>query len=535
MSSIAIVAGSVLLFFLGYRFYATRIAVLFGVQPSRKTPAYSKFDGVDYVPAKHWTVLFGHHFATIAGAAPVIGPVLAVSIWGWGPTLLWVILGTIFIGGVHDFTTLMISVRHEGRSVGDIAEETISRNAKIVFLSFVWVTLILVIAVFVYVCAKTLVARPEIVIPSLGLVPVAVIVGVLLYNVKLNQVLVTVLGLAALAGLIALGRIFPIALPGNAIFKWSVVLLIYSFIASITPVQVLLQPRDYLSAFLLFFGLLCGYAGMVLTRPVLKYPVFCGWNVAGGGLLWPVLFVTVACGAISGFHSLVSSGTTSKQIASEGHAKRIGYGGMVAEGLLAALAIFVIASTFGTRNELFSVVKSGPGPVGAFGQAYGNVAKVVLGPFAGLFALMILNAFILTTLDSATRIGRYITQELFRVRNKFISTLAVIVLAGWLALSGEWDQIWPIFGSANQLIAALALIVASSWLLARKKKAWYTIAPMIFMLITSMGALGFKIVEYARDRNFILLSISAVLAILAVFILVEAFITIIKKGSSARK
>lgn len=535
MSSIAIVAGSILLFFLGYRFYAAKIAVLFGIQPSRETPAHSKFDGVDYVPAKHWTVLFGHHFATIAGAAPIIGPVLAVSIWGWGPTLVWVILGTIFIGGVHDFTALMISVRHGGRSIGDIAEETISGNAKIVFLSFIWVTLILIIAVFVCVCAKTLVARPEIVIPSLGLVPVAVIAGVLLYNVKLNQVLVTVLGLAALAGLIVLGRIFPIVLPGNAIFKWSVVLLIYSFIASVTPVQVLLQPRDYLSAFLLFFGLLCGYAGMFLSRPAMKYPVFCGWNAAGGGLLWPVLFVTVACGAISGFHSLVSSGTTSKQIASEAHAKRIGYGGMVAEGLLAALAIFVIASTFGTKDELVSVVQGGAGPVGAFGQAYGNVTRVVLGPFAGLFAIMILNAFILTTLDSATRIGRYVTQELFRVKNKFISTLAVVSLAGWLGLSGEWNQIWPVFGSANQLIAALALIVASSWFLTRKKKAWYTIAPMIFMLITSMGALVFKIVEYARDRNFILLSISAVLAILAVFILVEAVIAITKKWSSARK
>lgn len=530
MSSVFLVAGSVLLFFFGYRFYAEKVAGLLDINPSRKTPAYTKFDGTDFVPAKHWTVLFGHHFASISGAAPIIGPVLAISIWGWGPTILWVVLGTIFIGGIHDFCSLMISVRHEGATVADIAEETVSKRAKIVFLSFVWLTLILIIAVFVHVCAKTLVAKPEIVIPSLGLIPIAVIVGILLYNLKANQVLVTVGGLAFLAFLIFLGNSFPVVLPGNAILIWSAVLLIYSFIASVMPVQVLLQPRDYLSSFLLFFGLLCGYAGIIITRPQIQYPMFCGWGFKTGGMLWPVLFVTVACGAVSGFHSLVASGTTSKQIASERHAKRIGYGGMVAEGLLAVLALLVVAVTFTNRAELFSVVNSGVGHVGVFGQAYGNVVKVILGPFAGFFALIILNAFILTTLDTATRIGRYLTQELFKVKNKFLATFIVVALAGWLGLSGEWNEIWPIFGAANQLIAALTLIVISSWFLSRKKTARYTILPMIFMLLTAMAALILKIIEYANAQNFILLPISIALAVLAVFISFEAIVTMRRKG-----
>ena len=326
-----------------------------------------------------------------------------------------------------------------------------------------------------------------------------------------------------------MGNKFPVVLGGNAIVTWSIILLLYSFIASITPVQVLLQPRDYLSAFLLFGGLLCGYAGIFISRPDIHYPPFSGWNAGEGAILWPALFVTVACGAISGFHSLVASGTTSKQLATEAHARRIGYGGMVAEGLLAALAVLVVASSFTSKEELFYVVKSGAGPIGAFGMAYGNVSKAILGRFGSLFAILILNAFILTTLDTATRIGRYLTQELFRVRSKFIATLAVVALAGWLGLSGEWNEIWPVFGSANQLIAALTLIVATSWLLARKKPGRYTIVPMVFMLATAMAALILKIIQYASAGNLVLLSVSAVLAILAVFILFEAVVTIRKK------
>ena len=530
MNSLLLVAAIIVVFFLGYRFYSRFLERILDIDPSKKTPAYTQYDGVDYVPVKHWTVLFGHHFASISGAAPIIGPILALSIWGWGPAFLWILIGTVFIGGVHDFLSIIISVRHNGISVADIAEETISRHARMVFLWFVWFTLILIIAVFVFVCAQTLTREPQIVVPSLGLIPLALVIGFLLYNLKWNQALVTVMGLAALVGLIFLGEIFPIALGGDVMQKWIFVLLIYSFIASITPVQVLLQPRDYLSSFLLVFGLIFGYLGIIITRPDITFPAFTGWSVAGKPL-WPVLFITVACGAVSGFHSLIASGTTSKQIQSEAHAKRIGYGGMVAEGLVAALALIVVAATFRNTQELGSVLSAkGVGPVGVFGEGFGNITGAFLGRYGKFFAILVLNAFILTTLDTATRIGRYLTQELFNLKNRYAATLIIVGLSGFLMVKQAYNEIWPVFGAANQLIAALALIVITSWLLSKKKWVRFTLFPAIFMLVTTIGALGYKICEYAKSENLLLLVISVTLLGLAIFILYESLKHISRKG-----
>lgn len=527
MSSLFVIAGAAAIFWLGYLIYAEKAQRLFNPDSHRKTPAHTHYDRVDYVPAKHWSMLFGHHFSSIAGAAPIVGPVLAVSIWGWAPTLLWVVLGTVFIGGIHDYCSLMISVRHKGHSIADFAEQTISRNAKLIFLGFTWVTLILIISVFVYLCAKTLVVRPTIVVPSLGLIPVAIVVGLLLYSKKLSkkksQIWITLLGLALLGLLIYTGSRFPISLDvANPIQAWSVVLLIYAYVASITPVQILLQPRDYLSAFLLFAGLGFGYIGLIGHHPVLEFPPFLGWSGGSGNMLWPVLFVTVACGAISGFHSLVASGTTSKQLPNEIYAKRIGYGAMVAEGLLAMLALLVVAAAYSNVAEFRQTLTSGGGPIACFGYGYGKVTEAFLGGFGGLFAVLILNAFILTTLDTATRIGRYLTQELFRIKNRYIATLVVVALSGWLGISGEWNEIWPIFGAANQLIAALTLIVITSWLLSARKPIRYTLIPTIFMLATTIAALTIKIIEYARQPNLILLIISAILFFLAFVVLYEA-------------
>jgi len=526
MCALGIILAAGIVFFFGYSWYSRRIEALFGIDAKRKTPAYTEGDGLDYVPAKNWTVLFGHHFASIAGAAPIVGPILAVSLWGWAPTLIWIVLGTVFIGGMHDFASLMISVRHKGASVADIAEQTVSKRAKLVFLSFVWVTLILIISVFVWICAKTLVAKPEIVIPSLGLIPLAVLIGFLMYNLKLNQAGVTILGLAVLAGLIFLGEKFPISLTSQQpIHYWSILLLGYSFIASVIPVQILLQPRDYISSFLLLFGVAFGYIGLLVSNPQISFPAFTGWTSQAGTTLWPVLFITVACGAISGFHSLVASGTTSKQIENETHARRIGYGGMIAEGILATLAVMVIATAFSTTSELSAyIAKGGSGPVGAFGFAYGKMTEGFLGRYGSAFAILVLNGFILTTLDSATRIGRYLTQELFRVKNRHLSTLAVVGLSGWLALSGEWTEIWPIFGSANQLIAALALIVISGWLLGKRKHMRYTILPTGFMIATTIVALCHKIIEYANAKKFTLLTVAVVLLGLAAFVLYETIV-----------
>ena len=528
MGSVIIIIAGGALFLFGYLFYSKKIEKFLKVDPERKTPAYTKYDGVDYVPAKHWSVLFGHHFASIAGAAPIIGPVLAISIWGWAPALLWVVLGSIFIGGLHDYCALFISVRHRGTSVADIAKDTISKNAKIVFLIFLWLTLILIISVFVNICARTFVVKPEIVLPSLGLIPIAVLVGFLLYNLKLNQAAVTVLGLSLLGALMFLGKLFPVALGANGLQVWSAVLLVYAFIASVTPVNILLQPRDYLASYLLVFGIIFGYAGLLITRPELNFPAFLGWRGEGSNffLLWPVLFVTVACGAISGFHSVVASGTTSKQLANEKDARKIGYGAMLAEGILAMMAILVIAAAFKDKNVLCRMVNTGAGPVGAFGVGYSAVTKSFLGTFGGVFAMLILNAFILTTLDTATRITRYLTQELFKIKNRFAATIVVVALAGWLGLSGQWNEIWPIFGSANQLIAALTLIVITSWFLSRRKVFLYTLIPMLFMLATASGALILKIIEYSGTKDVLLLVISVVLLILAGFVLFEAIVAI---------
>ncbi|MBN1354513.1 MAG: carbon starvation protein A, partial [Candidatus Omnitrophica bacterium] len=482
--------------------------------------------GVDFIPAKHWTVLFGHHFASIAGAAPVIGPILAVSVWGWAPALLWVVLGSVFIGGIHDYATLMVSARHNGTSIADIAKDSISKNAKIIFLIFLWLTLILIISVFVHICAKTFIVKPEIVIPSLGLIPIAVLVGFLMYNLKLHQPAVTLLGLVLLAITMFLGKYFPVTIGGHAMEIWSVVLLSYAFVASVTPVNILLQPRDYIASYLLFFGIIFGYAGILVTHPNLDFPAFLEWKSGSNLSLWPMLFVTVACGAVSGFHSVVASGTTSKQLANEKDARKIGYGAMLAEGILALMAILVIATTFNDKKILQDVVERGSGPVGAFGIGYNEVTKKFLGVYGGIFAIMILNGFILTTLDTATRIARYLTHELFRIKNRFAATIIVVALSGWLGISGEWNEIWPIFGAANQLIAALTLIVITSWFLSRRKPLLYTLVPMIFMLATATCALCIKIAEYARDGSTLLLSVTIVLLGLAVFVLFEAIISI---------
>jgi carbon starvation protein len=540
MSSIAVVLGAGFIFWLGYVVYAEKIVRIFKPDKNRKTPAHENYDGVDYVPAKHWSVLFGHHFSSIAGAAPVIGPILAVSIWGWAPTLIWVVLGSVFIGGVHDYCSLMISVRHKGRSVADFSQDTISKNAKLIFLSFAWITIILVISVFVHLCAKTMVLTPSIVLPSVGLIPLAMLVGFLLYTKKLlhkhNQISVTILGLVLLGMLIYLGSRFPISLGvSDPVYIWSVILLIYAYFASIIPVQILLQPRDYLSAFLLFAGLLFGSIGVIAHGASLQFPAFTGFEFKTTYMLWPVLFVTVACGAVSGFHSLVSSGTTSKQIDNEAHAKRIGYGAMIAEGFLAMLALLVVSAAYSSVSELGSVVNSGAGPVGAFGFAYGIITKSFLGGFGSAFAVLILNAFIFTTLDTATRIARYLTQELFRLKNRYIATLVVVSLSGWLGLSGEWNQIWPIFGAANQLIAALALIVATSWFLSTRKPVIYTIIPTVFMILTAIAALILKIFEYSKDRNLLLTLIAAVLMVLAFVVLYEAVFVGMKNYRKRKK
>lgn len=510
MNSLLIILIAAILFILAYKFYAKKLEALWHIDPKRSTPAYSKFDSVDYIPAKNWLVLFGHHFSSIAGAGPIIGPVIAVMLWGWLPALVWVIAGSIFIGGVHDFGSLITSVREGGSSVADIAGHVISKRAKVLFALFVWLALILVIAVFAYLCADTFVKEPKIVLPSLGLIPVALLVGYFLYSSRLNNVLATLFGLVLLIALIFCGSIFPIH---GSINTWILILFVYCYLASILPVNILLQPRDYLSSFLLFFGLACGYAGLFISRPHISMPYYNNFFTKEGNL-WPMLFVTVACGAVSGFHALIASGTSSKQIASERHAKRIGYGGMVAEGLVAVLAIVVTAILF-NRGDDFALALKSSSPIGIFARGFGVATRRILGDNGPFIAVTILNAFILTTLDTATRISRYLTEELFKIKNRHLSTLIIVTVAAGLAFSGKWQKIWPAFGASNQLVAALALFVLACWLLSKGKSIKYVIGPAFFMLITALAALLFQAIKYFSAKDGVLFAVSVALIILA--------------------
>jgi carbon starvation protein len=539
MNSLVFGLIAICLLCLGYKFYARIIERLWEVDPQRKTPAIKQSDGVDYIPAKHWTILFSHHFSSIAGAGPIIGPVVAVVCWGWAPALLWIVLGSILLGGVHDFSALMVSVRHKGRSIGDVAESVINYRVKLLFTSFLWLSLILVVAVFAAVGGKTLAVKPQIVIPTFGLILVALLVGVMIYRLRIKQTVSTLVGLVLFSGLIVLGYYYPISIGGNATRNWTLILLAYAFVASVLPVNILLQPRDYLAGFVLFFGLFFGYLGLAITHPTIHTPVYLGWKGAEGHI-WPMLCVLIACGAISGFHSMVASGTTSKQLASELDAKRIGYGGMVTEGALATLAVLCVSaglyftSQQGPANLVYPTLVREKGWIVAFGAGYGELVKPIFGTMGTLVAIMMVKAFVLTTLDSATRISRYFAEELFgeglkirALKNRYLASGVVIILAGYLAL-GNWQAIWPVFGASNQLVAALALLVVTTYLLSKGKPIGYTLYPCVFMFATTTVALVYEITQFIPQHKYLLATVGVVLLILAGFMLFES-ISVAKK------
>lgn len=502
-NSLFLLAVCVAVLFGGYFFYGRFLSRILGVNPARRTPAHEKRDDVDFVPARHWLVLFGHHFSSICGAGPIVGPVIAVAYWGWGVSLVWILIGSVVLGAVSDFTSLLVSVRHEGESVPEIAKSVISSRARLMFSLFIWFSLILVIAVFAILAAKTFVAQPAIVLPSTGIIPMAVLLGWLMYRRRWPLLKVTIVGLAGLVLFLALGNKFPIQLhssSASASTIWILLLMAYCFVASVTPVQYLLQPRDYLAGFILFAAIVAGLTGVILTHHSMVGSALEGWKPdpalwgSAGGPLWPMLFVTIACGAISGFHSLVSSGTTCKQLDTEAHACRIGYGGMLTEGLVACLVVFCVSAGL-TRTQLVGYLTDPAkgGPIAAFGNGFGNLTLPFLGSFGTAFAIMALNAFILTTLDTATRIGRYLTTELFGVENRYLATFIVVFVSAAAALTGQWQKIWPVFGASNQLVAALSLLVVSCWLIGTKKPARYTLIPALFMLVTTIGAFVYQI------------------------------------------
>ncbi len=536
----------ILWLFLAYKIYGNFIEKkVLKPDDYNLTPAHSLYDGIDYHPAKV-PLLFGHHFSSIAGAGPIIGPLLGVLYFGWLGALLWVALGSVFIGAVHDYTSLMISVRNKGRSIADIAEKVIGRRARIIFSIFIWLALVLVISVFGVVTAQTLVSQPQIVIPTFGLIALAIIFGLLIYKKGLNVVIGTLLAMLFLAFLIYLGELFPLNLPSkflgiSNISIWFIILLFYCYVASTLPVWILLQPRDYLNMWILFAGLLLGYIGIIVSHPVINAPPFVSL-LSKEGPLWPMLFVLIACGAISGFHSLIAGGTTAKQLSKESKGKIIGYGAMLTEASLAGLVILIASSALiwdpsGTKasfgfHYLMKPLEQGGGggPIIAFAKGFGKVTSAIPGFSLGMgvfIGTLMLNGFVLTTLDTSTRLGRYIFGELTEKRafffsNKWVATLITLGVASFLGLTESYKAIWPVFGASNQLVAGLALITVTGYLTGVKKPSKYTLIPTYFMLLTTISALLYQGYNFLKKGAITLGSISFLLVFLAILIIYDA-------------
>jgi len=541
MNSLIIAFILILWLILGYKIYGSFIEKKV-VQPdkSRLTPARELKDGIDYSPAKK-PLLFGHHFSSIAGAGPIIGPLLGVLYFGWLGALLWVALGSIFLGAVHDYTSLMTSVQNKGTSLADISKNTLGFRTKIIFSVFIWMTLALVIAVFAVVASQTLVSQPEIVVPTFGLIFIAMIFGWLIYKKGINIVVGTLISLLFLFFFIYLGDLIPITLPAQILGMssqnfWFYILIIYSLFASSLPVWFLLQPRDYISTWILFVGLGLGYLGLIVAHPPLNAPAFVSFN-SKGGPLWPMLFVIIACGAISGFHSLVAGGTTAKQLPDEASGKLIGYGSMVTEAALAGLVIFIAASALtwdpsGVKSQFgyqYFMISLGE-PIRAFATGYGRlvsslpVLTLAIGTF---FGMIMLNAFVLTTLDTGTRLGRFITSELLGkkvplLQNRWIASFFILVFAAILGGAEGYKAIWPVFGASNQLVAALALIVVSSYLVGIKRPKKYTVYPALFMLLTTLGALIYQGYHFFQSQKYLLGCVTVIMIFLAAIIVYDA-------------
>lgn len=541
MNTLIIAFVLLLWLYLGYKIYGSFLEKkVIQADDSRITPALELNDGIDYTPAKK-TILFGHHFSSIAGAGPIIGPLLGTLYFGWLGALLWVALGSVFLGAVHDYTSLMASVQNRGRSLADISEKTLGKRTKIIFSIFLWFALALVIAVFAVVASRTLVSQPEIVIPTFGLVFIAMVFGWLIYRKGVNVPVATVIALLILFFLIYLGNLLPIELSAHILGMtpqnfWIIVLILYSLLASSLPVWFLLQPRDYISTWILFLGLGIGYLGLIVSHPPINAPAFVSFN-SSGGPLWPMLFVIIACGAISGFHSVVAGGTTAKQLPNETAGKLIGYGGMVTEAVLAGLVIFIAAAALvwdpsRAENPLgFQYLMTAVGdPIKAFATGYGHLASALPGItliIGSFFGMVMLNAFVLTTLDTGTRLGRFIFSELFGEKipvfnNRWVASSVILIFAAILGLSEGYKAIWPVFGASNQLVAALALIVVSSYLVGVKKPAKYTAYPAYFMLITTLAALCYQGYKFFHGGSYLLAAISVILIALAVLITYDA-------------
>ncbi len=520
MNSLVLLIISLVALACGYVFYGGWLCKKWGVGEGGETPAHKMEDGVDYVPAKA-PILMGHHFSSIAGAGPITGPIGAAA-FGWIPCALWIILGGIFMGGVHDFGALIASLRHGGRSIGEIISANMSKRAKMLFLCFSYLTLILVVAAFASIVAGTFGtvvdengvinqaasdSHASVAMVSILFILIAIVFGVLVYRMHLPMIASSVVGIAAIVAIIAIGMNFhPIYLSTNT---WMWIVGIYIVIASVTPVWILLQPRDYLSSFLLYAMLGVAFFAVVVAHPSMNSMQAASFAVEGASgktFMFPVLFTTIACGAISGFHSLVSSGTTSKQLDKETDAKPIAYGSMLIECVLAILTLCAIAYAY--KWNAANPDNALTGATAIFGGGIAHmIDDVIPGTYNILYTLLVLaySAFCLTSLDTATRLARFMFQEFWLdgqkgetpqnvtgykkvLSNPIFATLLTVVLGVLLGLNG-YAKIWALFGSANQLLAAIGLLAIAAWLANAGKENKMLIIPMVFMMLVTISSL----------------------------------------------
>ena len=539
----------------GYLFYSKFIAQkILALDNSRTTPAHTLKDGIDYVPTNKY-VLWGHHFTSVAGAAPIIGPAIAV-IWGWVPATLWVIFGTVFMAGVHDMSAVWASMRNKGQSIGSIAGSVMGSRVRSLMMVVIFLLLLMVNAVFGVAIANMMIKTPSAVLPVWGALVVAAIIGQCIYRYKMSLPIVSLVGVIALYTLIYLGPMFPIVLPetimglpDNAV--WILILFVYAAIASLLPVWMLLQPRDYINGLQLFVGLILLYAAIFIATPDIVAPAFNTNLPASTPPIMPLLFVTIACGAISGFHGLVATGTTSKQIDQEEDARFVGYFGALGEGLLALGAILAATAGFASLGDWQAVYqKFGDGSIGAFIDGGATIlnhgvgidmvlSQTMLTVMAALFAG--------TTMDTGVRLQRYIFQEFGEIynlpalRKGVVATLLAVGTCLLLAFgAGGIDGaggmiIWPLFGTTNQLMAALTLMVVTVILLRNGKAVWYTLAPLSFLLVMAVFALLLQLKTFYTDGNWLLIILDIIILIATVMVAFESFSVLRREWHAHKK
>lgn len=565
-----IAALSLFLFFIGYRYYSKFLAEkIYQLNPKYMTPAHEFQDDVDYVPANKF-VLLGHHFTSIAGAAPIVGPAIAVY-WGWLPAMLWVVFGTIFAAGVHDFGTMVLSVRHKGQSVGTLADKLIGRRAKLLFLFIILILVLMVNAVFAWVISNLFIKFPATVLSIFIQIPLAVWIGVRAYRKSGNMVITSILVLfvmyftAIIASYVPVLQIDLVQYFGGAeadvifgltgiemaFFIWIMVLMVYVYFASTLPVWKLLQPRDLINAYQLVLGLLILYLGLFFSNPEITAPAT---NVEATDVSWfPLLFITIACGAISGFHGLVSSGTTAKQLDKETDARFVGYLGAIGEGSLALITIVAVVTYFNTTGEFTEVYHSfsEAGAVGLniFVEGAAQLATALLIPLeaAKTIIAVIVISFAATTLDTSVRLMRYILNELgeeYKIKpltKVHTSTLIAVGASAALVLLPEGPRglgsggylLWPLFGTSNQLLAGISLLLVTIWLKRQGRAIVYTLIPMIFLMAMTLWAMVEQVIfdwsgYSGNETNMLLFVFGAVILGFTIWIILEA-VTLIRK------